>query len=104
MKEEITKTLIESRYPLWEIILLFIVIQLIIILCSEWIKKIIEKQAISGITNRIKEIETHFTNQTEALKSQLSILTNVQTEISAIERDVIIDYNKKMYLQTVVTQ
>lgn len=97
MKEEITKTLIESRYPLWEIILLFIVIQLIIILCSEWIKKIIEKQAISGITNRIKEIETHFTNQTEALKSQLSILTNVQTEISAIERDVIIDYNKHLF-------
>lgn len=44
MEEHITKTLIESQYPLWEIILLFIVIQFIIILCSEWIKKIIEKK------------------------------------------------------------
>ncbi|WP_337793228.1 hypothetical protein [Phocaeicola plebeius] len=97
MEEEITKTLIESQYPLWKIILLFIVIQLIIILCSEWIKKIIEKQAISGITKKIKEIETKFTNQTEELKGQLSILTNVQTEISAIERNVIIDFNKQLF-------
>lgn len=97
MEEQITKTLIESQYPLWEIILLFFVIQLIIILCSEWIKKLIEKQAISGITNKIKEIETKFTNQTEGLKSQLSILTNIQTDISAIERDVIIDFNKHLF-------
>lgn len=97
MEGEITKTLIESQYPLWEIILLFIVIQIIIILCSECIKKIIEKQAISGITKKIKEIETKFTNQTEELKGQLSILTNVQTEISAIERNVIIDFNKQLF-------
>lgn len=97
MEEQITKTLIESQYPLWKIILLFIVIQLIIILCSEWIKKLIEKQAISGITNKIKDIETKFTNQTEELKSQLSILTNIQTDISAIERDVIIDFNKHLF-------
>ena len=49
MEGEITKTLIESQYPLWKIILLFILIQLIIILCSELIKKFIEKQAISKI-------------------------------------------------------
>lgn len=73
MEGEITKTLIESQYPLWKIILLFILIQLIIILCSEWIKKLIEKQAISGITNKIKDIETKFINQTEVLKSQLSL-------------------------------
>lgn len=97
MEEQITKTLIESQYPLWKIILLFIVIQLIIILCSELIKKFIEKQAISGITKKIKEIETKFTNQTEELKGQLSILTNIQTEISAIERNVIIDFNKQLF-------
>lgn len=97
MEGEITKTLIESQYPLWIIILLFIGIQLIIILCAELIKKIIEKQAISGITNKIKDIETKFTNQTEELKGQLSILTNVQTEISAIERNVIIDFNKQLF-------
>lgn len=98
MEGEITKTLIESQYPLWEIILFFIVIQLIIILCSEWIKKIIEKQAISGITNKIKEIETKFTNQTEALKSQLSLLTNVKSEIYFTERNAIIDANEKLYM------
>lgn len=97
MEGEITKTLIESQYPLWIIILLFIGIQLIIILCAELIKKIIEKQAISGITNKIKDIEMKFTNQTEELKGQLSILTNVQTEISAIERNVIIDFNKQLF-------
>lgn len=97
MEEQITKTLIESQYPLWIIILLFIVIQLIIILCSEWIKKLIEKQAISGITNKIKEIETKFTNQTESLKSQLSLLTNVKSEIYSTERNAIINANEKLY-------
>lgn len=97
MEEQITKTLIESQYPLWKIILLFIVIQIIIILCSEWIKKIIEKQAISGITNKIKDIETKFINQTEELKSQLSLLTNVKSEIYSTERDAIINANEKLY-------
>lgn len=97
MEEQITKTLIESQYPLWKIIFLFIVIQLILILCSEWIKKLIEKQAISRITKKTKDIETKFTNQTEELKGQLSILTNVQTEIFAIERNVIIDFNKQLF-------
>lgn len=97
MEEQIAKTLIESQYPLWEIILLFILIQLIIVLCSEWIKKLIEKQAISGITNKIKEIETKFTNQTEALKSQLSLLTNVKSEIYSTERNAIINANEKLY-------
>lgn len=98
MEGEITKTLIESQYPLWKIILLFIVIQLIIILGSEWIKKLIEKQAISGITNKIKDIETKFINQTEALKSQLSLLTNVKSEIYSTERNTIIDANEKLYM------
>lgn len=97
MEEQITKTLIESQYPLWKIILLFIVIQLIIILCSEWIKKLIEKQAIGGITNKIKDIETKFINQTEALKSQLSLLTNVKSEIYSTERNAIINANEKLY-------
>ncbi|HJH64738.1 MAG TPA: hypothetical protein OIM59_08945 [Bacteroides mediterraneensis] len=97
MEGEITKTLIESQYPLWKIILLFILIQLIIILCSEWIKKLIEKQAISGITNKIKDIETKFINQTEVLKSQLSLLTNVKSEIYSTERNAIINSNEKLY-------
>lgn len=97
MEGQITKTLIESQYPIWMIVSLFIVIQLIIVFFAELIKKRIEKKTISGITNKIKEIETKFTNQTEALKSQLSILTNIQTDVSAIERDVIIDFNKHLF-------
>lgn len=97
MTEQITKTLIESQYPLWEIILLFIGIQLFIVICTECIKKKIEKQTISAITKKIKEIETKFTNKTEELKSQLSILTNIQTEISTIERNVIVDFNKQLF-------
>ncbi len=97
MEEQITKTLIESQYPIWMIVSLFIVIQLIIVFFAELIKKRVEKQAVSEITNKIKEIETKFTNQTEGLKSQLSILTNIQTDISAIERDVIIDFNKHLF-------
>lgn len=93
MEEQITKTLIESQYPLWKIILLFFVIQLIIILCSELIKKFIEKRAIS----KIKEIETSFTNQTEQLKDKLSLLTNVKTEIYSTERNAIINANEKLY-------
>lgn len=97
MEEQITKTLIESQYPIWMIVSLFIVVQLIIVFFAELIKKRVEKQAVSEITNKIKEIETKFTNQTEGLKSQLSILTNIQTDISAIERDVIIDFNKHLF-------
>lgn len=93
MEEQITKTLIESQYPLWKIILLFIVIQLIIILCSELIKKFIEKQTIS----KIKEVETSFTNQTEQLKDKLSLLTNVKSEIYSTERNAIINANEKLY-------
>lgn len=97
MESQITKTLIESQYPLWEIIPLFIVIQLIIILCSELIKKIIEKQTINEITKKIKGIEAKFTNQTEELKSQLSLLANVKSEIYSTERDAIINANEKLY-------
>lgn len=94
MEGEITKTLIESQYPLWVIVLLFIVIQLIIFICTELIKKIIEKRAIS----KIKEIETSFTNQTEQLKDKLSLLTNVKSEIYSTERNTIIDANEKLYM------
>lgn len=44
MEEQITKSLIESQYPLWGIVLLFVVIQLIIAFFAELIKKRIEKR------------------------------------------------------------
>lgn len=97
MEGQITKTLIESQYPIWMIVSLFIVIQLIIVFFAELIKKRIEKKTISGITNKIKEIETKFINQTEEHKSQLSLLTNVKSEIYSTERNAIINANEKLY-------
>lgn len=97
MEEEIIGTLIKSKYPFWIIVIIIITIQLLTVFFAELIKKRIEKKTISDITKQIKQVEKLFTTQTEQLKSQLSILTNVQTEISAIERNVIIDFNKQLF-------
>lgn len=72
-------------------------VQYIIAFFKEKGKNLATKDDIGKITNEIKIVESKFTNQTEILKSQLSILTNVQTEISAIERNVIIDFNKQLF-------
>lgn len=95
MEEQITETLIESQYPIWEIILLFIAIQLIIILCSEWIKKIIEKKEISGITRKIKLVETQFMKETEILKSVLNIQSQTQTQFIQQRNEAIVDFWSK---------
>lgn len=72
-------------------------VQFIIAFFKEKGKNLATKDDIGKITNEIKIVESKFINQTEILKSQLSILTNVQTEISAIERNVIIDFNKQLF-------
>lgn len=95
MEGEITKKLIESHYPIWEIILLFIAIQLIIILCSEWIKKKIEKKEISGITRKIKLVETQFMKETEILKSVLNIQSQTQTQFIQQRNEAIVDFWSK---------
>lgn len=101
MEKVITKTLIESPYPFWLTVLLFSVIsgliQYIIAYYKEKGKNLAQKEDIVEITNKIKETETRFTKQTEQLKSQLSILTNVQSEISTTERNVILDFNKHLF-------
>lgn len=101
MENEITKTLIESPYPLWLTVLLFSIIsgliQYIIAYYKEKGKNLAKKEDLVEITNKIKETETKFTVQTEQLKSQLSLLTNVKSEIYSTERNVIIDTNIKLY-------
>lgn len=101
MREHITQTLIESPYPFWLTVLFFSVIsafiQFIIAYYKEKGKNLAKKEDLIDIKNKINETETKFTVQTEQLKSQLSLLTNVKSEIYSIERNAIIDTNIKLY-------
>lgn len=56
------------------------------------------KEDIGDITDIIKSVESKFTNQTEELKSKLSLLSNVKSEIYSTERNAIIDVNEKLYM------
>lgn len=60
-------------------------------------KNLATKEDVVEITKKIKETETEFTNQTEQLKSQLSLLTNIKSEIYSTERNAIINANEKLY-------
>lgn len=101
MEEQLSKTLIESPYPFWLTVLLFSVIsgfiQYLIAYYKEKGKNLAKKEDLVEITNKIKETETKFTIQTEQLKSQLSLLTNIKSEIYSTERNAIIDANVKLY-------
>lgn len=61
-------------------------------------KNLATKEDIVKITNIIKETETKFITQTEKLKSQLSLLTNIKSEIYSTERNAIINANEKIYI------
>lgn len=60
-------------------------------------KNLATKEDIGEITQEIKSVETAFINETEKLKSGLSILANVQTDIESIKRNAIIDFNKTVF-------
>ena len=64
---------------------------------SEKGKNLATKQDIGEITKEIKSGESKFINETEQLKSRLAILANVQTDITSIERDIIVKMNKSLY-------
>lgn len=82
--------------------LIFLVIisgiaQYIIAYFKEKGKNLATKYDIGEITNEIKNVESKFTNQTEILKSQLSLLNNVKSEIYSTEKNAIINANEKLY-------
>lgn len=60
-------------------------------------KNIATKEDISGVTRLVEEAKHSFTAETEKLKANLSILTNVQVGIVAEERNAIIYYNDKYF-------
>lgn len=85
----------------WQQFILLVIIsgfvQYIIAFFKEKGKNLATKDDIGKITNEIKSVESAFTNKTEILKSQLSLLTNVKSEIYSTERDAIINANEKLY-------
>lgn len=56
------------------------------------------KEDIGEITKEMESVKSEFTEQTERLKSQLTLLTNVKSDIYSLERKAIIDANEKLYL------
>lgn len=55
------------------------------------------------ITEEIKAVEVKFINETEKLKTALSLITNIQTDIASIERNTIIELNKALFIFLDVT-
>lgn len=74
------------------------IVQFIIAYYKEKGKNLAQKEDLKAITNIIKETETKFINRTEQLKSQLSLLANVKSEIYSTERNAIINANEKLYM------
>jgi septal ring factor EnvC (AmiA/AmiB activator) len=101
MEDYIKDTLITSPYPFWLTVLIFALVtglvQCIVFYFKEKGKNLATKEDIGDITKEIKSIETAFINETEKLKSGLSILANVQTDIESIKRNAIIDFNKTVF-------
>lgn len=64
---------------------------------SEKGKNLATKEDIGEITKEIKSVESKFINETERLKSNLAILTNLQTDISSIERNALVEINKSLF-------
>lgn len=75
MEEQITKTLIESPYPFWIIIILFAVIsgliQCIISFFIERGKNLATKKDISDITDKIESVKGSYNKALEAHKIEL---------------------------------
>lgn len=71
MKEHIAKTLIESQYPLWLIILLFVMIQVIISYIIERGKNLATKKDISDITEKIESVKDSYNKALESHKIEL---------------------------------
>lgn len=60
-------------------------------------KNLATQEDIGDITQRIKSVESKFVNETEILKSNLSILVNTQTNLVSIKVNSIIDFNKTVF-------
>ena len=68
-------------------------------------KNIATKEDIAGITEEIKSVESKFINETEELKAELTLLTNIKTGLFSEKRNCIIDFNSELniWLQSVIS-
>lgn len=74
------------------------IVQFIIAYYKEKGKNLAQKEDIGKITEEIKAVEVKFINETEKLKTALSLITNIQTDIASIERNTIIELNKALFI------
>lgn len=72
-------------------------VQYIIAYYKEKGKNLAQKEDIGKITEEIKAVETRFINETEKLKTTLSMIANIKTDIASIERNSIIELNKNLF-------
>ena len=88
--------------PYWLQFTIFTIIaglvQYIITYFKEKGKNLATKEDIGKITEEIKSVESQFINETEKLKNKLAILANVQTDITSMERQAIIEINKSLFM------
>lgn len=91
----------------WQQFILLVIIsgivQFIIAYYKEKGKNLAQKEDIGKITEEIKAVEVKFINETEKLKTALSLITNIQTDIASIERNTIIELNKALFIFLDVT-
>src|SRR5580704_10390582 len=64
---------------------------------SEKGKNLATKEDVSDITQLVEAVKHSFTKETEQLKANLQLLTNVQAGIASEERTSIIEYNEKYF-------
>lgn len=74
------------------------IVQFIIAYYKEKGKNLAQKEDIGKITEEIKAVEVKFINETEKLKTALSLIANIQTDIASIERNTIIELNKSLFI------
>jgi hypothetical protein len=64
---------------------------------SEKGKNIATKEDVSEITDLVETVKHSFATETEKLKANLLVLSNIQVGLVAEERNAIIDYNEKYF-------
>jgi hypothetical protein len=60
-------------------------------------KNVATKEDIEEITKLVEDVKHSFTKETEMLKANLQLLTNIQVGLYSEERNAIIDYNMKYF-------
>lgn len=86
--------------PYWVQLVIFVVIsgliQYLIVYFKEKGKNLATKEDIGEITKEIKSIESNFINETEKLKAELNLLTNIEIGLISEKRNVIAELHASL--------